>query len=116
MRRPPSLGGLQLVYDFAGNAAKHHELRGKFLQIMAKAEAPDADVGDLSRSMVAIYSDEPEIYHAVNFMAYNAAQAAFDRPDKEPVKVGWIRALLRHWMTFSPSDFKDTSRTSPAGP
>lgn len=108
------LGGLQLVYDLGGKASKHHELRAKFIGILAQSEMPNADMVDLNSRMVETYGDELEVFHAVNALAYNAAQKAFGRPDKAPIKVTGWQAKFRHWFTYTPDDFPDAQAAGPA--
>lgn len=102
------IGAAQLAFDFGGKAGVHHHLRRQYLEIMARCKVVDAaDVAALNDKMMSIYGGEPEVYHAVNALAYNAAQEAFERPKGTGLVVAWWQALLRHWFRFKPSDFKD---------
>lgn len=101
------IGAAQLVFDFGVKARMHGELRRGFALIAAEAAEPHADVAKLNVAMVRLYADEPDTYHAVNALAYNAAQKAFGRPDSTLIKVSPKATRFRHWRRFEPSDFPD---------
>lgn len=106
------IGAAQLVFDFGVKARMHGELRRGFALIAAEAAEPNAEASKLNVAMVRLYADEPETYHAVNALAYNAAQKAFGRPDSTLIKVSRKAARLRHWRRFEPSDFPDQAHAA----
>lgn len=97
----------RLVFDFSGKARVHGDLRKSFLELLAEAQRPAADSRELERRMVELYRSEPEVFNAVNAMAYNAAQIAFERPRSTLIAVRPTRAWLRHIFRYEPSDFPD---------
>lgn len=97
----------RLVFDFSGKARIHGDLRKSFLALLAEAQRSEADTRDLERRMVELYRSEPEVFNAVNAMAYNAAQIAFERPRSTLIAVRPMRAWLRHVFRYEPSDFPD---------
>lgn len=101
------IGAAQLVFDFGGKAHIHQDLRKSMLNLMAKASKPDADLNEIQFEMIKFYGDEPEIYHAVNVLAYNAAQEAFGRPNSTLIPVSFWQRCLRHVRRFDPSNFPD---------
>lgn len=101
------LGAMQLVFDIGNKARTHQELRKSMVRLMARAEQQDADAERINVEMIELYADEPEIYHAVNMLAYNAAQRAFGRPDDTLIRVTPWQSAMRHILRFDPADFGD---------
>jgi len=100
-------GAAQLVFDFGGKARTHLELRRSFARLYAKSVRAGADVQALHAEMTSLYADEPELFHAVNAMAYNAAELSYGRSRDDLLKVAPWRAALRHYLRFDPADFPD---------
>ncbi len=100
-------GAAQLVFDFGGKARTHLELRRSFARLYAKSVQAGADVEALHAEMTGLYADEPELFHAVNAMAYNAAELSYGRSRDELLKVAPWRAVLRHYLRFDPANFPD---------
>lgn len=100
-------GAAQLVFDFGGKARTHLELRRSFARLYAKSVQAGADVEALHAEMTGLYADEPELFHAVNAMAYNAAELSYGRSRDDLLKVAPWRAALRHYLRFDPADFPD---------
>lgn len=103
------LGAAQLVFDFSGKAHKHQDLRKSMIKLMAKASSPAAVLESINFEMIELYGEEPEIFHAVNMLAYNAAQKAFGRPDSTLVKLSWFQTAARNWFRFDPANFSDNA-------
>ncbi len=101
------IGAVQLVFDLAGKARTHLELRKAFVRILAEASAPDADPAALEVAMIRLYADEPEVFYAVSALAYNAAQTRYSRPRSTLLDVSRWQRRFRHLLRFEPSDFKD---------
>lgn len=100
------LGACQLAFDWSAKARAHSELKRAFAKIMAKAANPDCDVDKVTIEMHELYGDEFEIYHAVNALAYNAAQRAFGRPAGAELVVSRWQAFMRNVFHFQGVDFK----------
>jgi hypothetical protein len=99
-------GLIDLVFDVSGKARLHASLRRRIYDVLAQTEDESRSVPQLKEQAVRIYADEPPCMHAVNAMAYNAAMLSFDRPRKYLFKIDPIYRILRHWFSFSSTQFK----------
>lgn len=92
------VGAVQLVFGLTRREALHSDLRRRFLALLV--ELDDDTVKQIDGRMKALYGDEPPTFHAVDALAYNAAQSALDRP-KGTLRVvsGWQKAM-RNWRRF----------------
>ncbi len=97
-------GLIDLVFDVSGKARLHGTLRKQFFSIFAEAK-PSSDIGELTGRMEAIFADEPPIMHAVNALSYNTAMAAFGRPPRFFMRIGWWRRFSRHLLPASADSF-----------
>lgn len=102
-----TLAGLvDLVFDVSGKARLHASLRRRIYDVLAQTEDESRTVGQLKEQAVRIYADEPPCMHAVNALAYNAAMAAFNRPQKYLFKIDPFYRFMRHWCSFASVKFK----------
>ncbi len=105
------VGTLQLVWGPGMRARDHAVLQGQFFALVARAEArtPDADLlaSDIEQEMAKLYANETTTMHAVNALAYNAAQNANGRETMLPVR--WHERLLANIRAFSPDRFRPKS-------
>lgn len=102
--------GLSLVYDYAGRARDHSELRRRYCELMARLdddEIPKSVRADATR----ILPDEPATMYAVNALAHNAAGTTLWGDDFNRVKVGFMRRRLRHLVAFGSAEFPALPKT-----
>lgn len=99
-------GLLDLVFDVSGKARLHASLRRRVYDVMAQVEDETRSLSQLQEQAVRIYADEPPCMHAVNAVAYNAAMAAFGRPEQYQLKLEWYHRVFRHVWSFGSTDFK----------
>jgi len=73
-----AISSAQLVWDFAGAARDHADMRRRFYGLLAEAERPieGSAVLDIQAKMVLIYADEPPIVRKTNEIAHDQAGEA----------------------------------------
>ncbi|MCJ2098626.1 hypothetical protein [Methylobacterium sp. E-046] len=98
-----TVGALQLVFGFARTEGLHADLRRQFLRLLAEIE--DGDYKGVQKKGRALLTGEPPGYFAVNALAYNAAQARFDRPVAYNKRVRLWQRLTRNMFRFTDTTF-----------
>ncbi|GGG77803.1 hypothetical protein GCM10011415_28390 [Salipiger pallidus] len=87
-----AISSAQLVWDYAGAARDHADMRRRFYGLLADTECPAEEIPvlDLRSRMVLIYADEPPMVRKTNEIAHDqAGEALFGddfsrlRPKKE---------------------------------
>ncbi|NKW78588.1 hypothetical protein HGD90_04060 [Rhodobacteraceae bacterium R_SAG7] len=67
-----AIGSLQLVWDYAGSARDHRELRKKFYTLLARVECDDR-IDVINGDLILLYADEPPLRRRINRLAHNQA-------------------------------------------
>lgn len=98
-----TVGALQLVFGFTRLEAQHADLRRQFLRLLT--ELAESDSGAILKKGRALLTGELPTYFAINALAYNAAQARFDRPIAYSLRVRLWQRILGHFMRFAGSSF-----------
>ena len=101
------VGAAQLVFDFSTHARLEADLKKESAKLLSAVDRNDFDPRAAEADLSTMYGTELETYHAVNALAYNAAQLAFGRPTSTLLKVTGWQKWLRHFRTYEPSDFPD---------
>lgn len=108
------LGTLQLVWAPGMKARDHAVLQGKFFALVARAEAADGEderlAVDLEQEMAKLYSEETTTMHAVNALAYNAAQNANGRPPETRLPITRWQRWMANFVAYSPDQFRPAER------
>ena len=101
-----------LIWDPAGMAMRHNNLRRRFYEIYARAEAASSikKLEAIRHKMRLIYADEPPAYNAIKAMAWNTAISATYPPEVArkylvPVSVG--KRILANFWPFRSWDMQD---------
>ena len=79
---------LSLVFDFAGRASTHRDLRRRFYDLLARAEI-GGDAVAIQSEMTKLYAEEPPVSWAVNAVAHNTAARNLFGDDAKLVEIGW---------------------------
>lgn len=107
------LGSIQLVWAPGSRARDHAVLQGKFYALLAQSENarridPEELAVQIEDELARLYSDETTTMHAVNALAYNAAQLANGRPPEYSLEISWGARLFANIIPFSADKFKPT--------
>lgn len=102
------VGAAQLVWGPGGRARDHAVLQGQFFALVARAEARPVDVdlaaSEIEQELAKLYASETTTMHAVNALAYNAAQNANGRDTQLTVR--WHERWLANVRAFSADRFR----------
>lgn len=103
---PTLAGTLDLVGDFAGRAAVHKGLQAKFVDIIARLDAPRADnpVAALRVDLQRAYAEEPPVKRVVHALAMNAAIRSLGRDPASLLVVSKTRYCLGWLLAFDGYD------------
>ncbi|MCX4194514.1 hypothetical protein OMR07_02235 [Methylobacterium organophilum] len=95
-----------VTFDFAGQARRHRDLRGRFFTLAETAVAPTCNPGEIRPLMLRLDADAPPTYRTVEAVAYNQALTGLGRdPDYRLYVPTWQR-LARHLWPFGGSTFE----------
>ena len=95
-----------LVFDYAGGARDHRELKRRYYELLADAEAAEPDTAAIRRRMTLIYADEPPFHRALNAVAHNQAGDLIWGPGKyNRARIGLAHRLTRNLLTWRTSAF-----------
>jgi len=97
------IGSVQLVFDIPGGMRLYAYHRRLATDVAAKAIADGADLCALQRELMVASAEMPPTFHAVEALAYNAAQCALGRPRETLLEVPWWKRRLRHLLRFAPN-------------
>ena len=100
------LGLLDLVFDLSGQARAHAEMRRRFLDLYADAQADGAPASELNVKLHKLYGEEPLLGSAVDAIAYNRAMRSLDRPPEHMLVIPRCHRTLRHVVARTSSDYK----------
>ena len=105
---PTVIGAISVAWNITDKARDHEMLARRFYRIARTITVEKADqehVKGWQADILAVYEDEPAVFHALNAECYNAATTARIRSPKELLRVKWHHHLLRNWRRFSQKDF-----------
>lgn len=102
-------GAAVLVFDYAGSARDHRDLKRRFYEMLSEIEEEDRNLRDIRRRMTLAYADEPPIMHALNAVAHNRAGETLFADDFDRVSIGWFARTLRNWIAFRAQSFPSIS-------
>ena len=89
-------------------ARDHMVLSRRFYAVAKEIRSTNRDPESIRkwhRDVLDIYSDEPEVFHALNAECHNAVAQAVGSIDRQEVTI-W-RHVLRNWVRFSPTNFPE---------
>ncbi len=98
-----TVGALQLVFGFTRLEAQHADLRRQFLRLLT--EMSDGDHAAVMKKGRALLTGELPTYFVINALAYNAAQARFDRPVEYNLRVTLRQRVFGHILRFAGTQF-----------
>jgi hypothetical protein len=95
-----------LVYDFAGGARDHRDLKRRFYELLAEVEGPEPDTRAIHRRMILAFAEEPPTHRALNALAHNQAGDLIWGPGKfSRVRVSLLARVTRHVLTWRTAAF-----------
>lgn len=103
------IGAAALVYDYAGGARDHRDLKRRFYELLAETDEDDADLRAIARRMALAYADEPPVMYALNAVAHNRAGEALFADDFARLQIGWFARTLRHLVAFRAQSFPEAA-------
>ncbi|WP_289015726.1 hypothetical protein [uncultured Methylobacterium sp.] len=87
-----------VTFDFAGQARRHRDLRGRFTSLAEEVVSPKCDPGTVRPAMLRLDADAPPTYRAAEAVAYNQALTGLGRdPDYRLYVPPWQRVLRHVW-------------------
>lgn len=100
-----TIGALQLVIDFGGNARDHHQLHRRYNDISAAIKetvTPDwAQVGKWEAELDRITSDEPPVMMAADAVAYNQAANSLGVSKRDLLVIPWHHLPFRNFLSYA---------------
>ena len=106
---PTLLGAIDLVWNPSDRSRDHEVLARKFYWVARTIDEQNATgemVRDWKISLLNVYEDEPDVFHALNAECYNAATRAVGFKEIEKYKrISWLQRRFRHWVRYSAEDF-----------
>ncbi|OLP56797.1 hypothetical protein BJF92_12045 [Rhizobium rhizosphaerae] len=105
------IGGLQLVFDFAGKGRDHQALQRDYYHLLADNEAvPVANAADCAgwqSRLTRIAADEPPMLRALDAKAYNDALAGTRLyPEDQRVVIPWWHRILGQVWAYEGYDYR----------
>lgn len=97
---------LDVTFDFAGQARRHRDLRGRFSALAEEIADRRCDPLGVRRSMLRLNADAPPSYRAAEAIAYNQALAGLGRDKDYRLVVPIIQRLLRHCWPFGGTSYE----------
>ncbi|MGS4945165.1 hypothetical protein ACVDG3_06775 [Meridianimarinicoccus sp. RP-17] len=99
-----TIGALQLVFDFSGQARDHQTLQRAYYHLLADIEATlndtDEDRARWYGDMIRITADEAPTMRAADARAYNDAIDATEMDPDQRLIVPLLHQLLAHFVAF----------------
>lgn len=111
------VGALDLVFAPSVKAREHDFLRRRFSDLMSQivtcAQPTQETLNKWKTERLAIESDEPPIYWAVEASCYNETSEAYGKHQEAHVKLRWYHLLLMNVWRFEEGHFPfDTPASS----
>lgn len=106
---PTLMGAIDLIWNPSGRSRDHEILSKRFYWAAKNIDEENADVANVREwksSLLNIYEDEPDVFHALNAECYNAATKALGYEKKKLQKIGWWPRRLRHWVRYTGERFE----------
>ena len=102
----PLAGTIDIVWGLYQKSRDHTFLAHRYYALAGEIRAADPDPDSVKMwhgKLLAIYGDEPAVFHALNAECHNAVAQSIGSSDRQRVKP--YQHVLRNWWRFSPKDF-----------
>lgn len=99
------MSGIDLVAGTAEMARKHNDLRKRFCELESKMlgelSPSDDSIAKWRAERLAIESDEPPIYVALDLLCYNELARSYGHmQDVPPQKLGWFKTITAQLLPW----------------
>lgn len=101
---PPTLGGLDLVFQFSRRANEHSFLYRRICVLLGEMNSADWNRETLAafqKSIHDIFADEPPVMWALNAYCHNAVCDSIGAPGDQYIPLRWHERMLMQLISFN---------------